>query len=164
MNFGILAPIIAFLGLAAGSIISSFAKEELEPGKKYLGLLRKIILSLIIALGLFCAFLYSGIIMIIFSAAAIFPAIKIRKSIKAEYAYLGLLGASILLVPGVLQMTFFSLLFIYGILNNNSKKELKENALLFFLPFVILFFADIQLMAQIFSFASASLIFFIRKQ
>ena len=152
----ILISIIAFLGSIAGVILARIAKEEIEPGKKYLNILQRVLLFI-----LFMGFLYN-IKLSIYSVLAFAIGFIVSALIKYKYFYLGI--ASTLSLIAYSQLTIFvnSIIFLYGLpygslLKNN--KKIIINAILYFIPLSLLLIRPqlVPIEHYIFAFAAGSL-------
>lgn len=146
-----LIAVLAFSGLLVGIVLARFCREEIEPGKKYLVPL-KVALMVLLGLGLLAATYmhYTFFIM----------GCLVGYVFKKPYFYLGLAMASAIGMPLKMVMFVSSLVFSYGLpegsLLSAWKKEVVFSALLFSIPFALLF-ADFE-MVQFLSFAAGGIL------
>ena len=128
-------PVISFLGLVVGKIISYYTKDEYEKGLKYFKFLEKIIIALLVVVLLFSKaslglFLYIlvGIIIGVFA--------------REIYLFLGLAVLSSLMLGNDLILLVSVLVFFFGInnatINRTSVKGIILNGIIFFVPFLFL--------------------------
>jgi len=122
--------IITYLGLAAGIILSYIAKEEIRVGKKYLQLLQKLLLTLIVFFTLY-VFSINLIVVIVISVVIVLLLLFI-KNIHQQYVY-ALLGLFYWISSK--NINFFiiisSLIFLYGfptgsLMRKAEKKSIRQ--------------------------------------
>jgi len=129
---------LAFIGLLAGVIVSSFTKEELKPGRKYFLLLEK---ALLLAIGFLLIF-YSETfsVLIVFG---FFFGLLVRK----YYLYFGL---ALPLASETFLVLLGSLVFMFGLPHGTLlaerlklkqvKKEILISAALFIIGLLVSYF------------------------
>ncbi len=105
--------VITYLGLAAGIILSYIAKEEIMIGRKYLKLLQKILLSLVVLFVFY--FLNINIILVIIISVVILLLLLFIKNIHQQYMY-ALLGLFYWISSKNINafIIISSLIFLYG--------------------------------------------------
>ena len=130
----ILIGILAFLGILGGRLLAKIAEEEIKPGMKYfLALQRVILLALLLAL--MAPVMYTWTQVIPFLAGAVLSSL-----FKQRYFYHGLsLVAASALSPTIFFIVA-SLIFFYGLPYGTLNKEVKQLAIFFAIPFVLLLF------------------------
>lgn len=130
-----LAAIISYLGLFAGFILASMAKEELKAGKKYFIFLQKIILLLIFIFLLIYIDLNYIMVLLILFFIAIYTLKRKKEFNELPYIYIVL---SIIFYLSSKNLDLFviesSLIFLYGLptgslMTKKSKKEAVINIL-----------------------------------
>ena len=131
----IIVSLISFLGLPLGIIISKYTKEEIHNGKKYLVVLKEILL---IAIAI--TFIYYSRKDYLILSLGILLGIIFYKSFKQIYFYLGFAAAVSFINP----VLILSLIFIYGLphgslLYEEKAKNLKASFIWFLIPLLILF-------------------------
>jgi hypothetical protein len=128
-------PLISFLGLVFGVLLSKIAREEIRPGMKYLdGFKRAVLVSLIIVLLLNVdnlLFLFVGIIFGYLSSLYL-----------EDYLYLGLACSLSFLFSVEMFFVLAVLVFLYGLPRGSLIKKFSEvylSFLLFVIPLLLLF-------------------------
>ena len=152
----ILISIIAFLGSVAGIILARIAKEEIEPGKKYLNILQRVLLFI-----LFIGFLYNTKLSI-YSVLAFAIGFIVSTLIKYKYFYLGIASTLSLIAHSQLTIFVNSIIFLYGLPYGSLLKDNKKiiiNAILYFIPLSLLLIRPqlVPIEHYIFAFAAGSL-------
>lgn len=119
--------LISFLGQFIGWFIANRTEEELKDGRKYFLILTNLLIVLLIIFSVYYSFNVYLLIM----------GLIIGFFINKEYLFFSVLAMRN-------DVLLNSLIFIYGLpygsLNYNSIKVLFMNILLFFIPFLLLFF------------------------
>ena len=118
---------VSFLGQFIGWFIANRTEEELKDGRRYFLILTTSLLALLISFSIYYSFnVYLLIIGLI-----------IGYLINKEYLFFGILSMKN-------DILLNSLIFVYGLpygsLNYKSIRILLTNILLFFIPFLLLFF------------------------
>jgi len=118
---------VSFLGQFIGWFIANRTEEELKDGRRYFLILTTSLLALLISFSIYYSFnVYLLIIGLI-----------IGYLINKEYLFFGILSMKN-------DILLNSLIFVYGLpygsLNYKSIRILLMNILLFFIPFLLLFF------------------------
>lgn len=130
-----LIPIISFLGLVTGRMISKYTKEEIRQYNNYLIWTKKILLLILVIISLyFIKFSYLNLILFIlgFVFGFIF---------RSRYFYLGFLLALSFLISKEVMLLIASIIFIYGIFYGSlNKKWIIIKFGLFLVPFLLLLF------------------------
>jgi len=135
MNFlnYLLVALISFLGLIAGIIIISMAKEEQRPGRKYFMVTKDIILLLIIFFLGYYLKLISIIFVLLILAVYLLKKYKFRK-LKEDYLVYSILGLALFISKDMdnLFLIIASLTFIYGLIYGAviRRKSIKDNLIL----------------------------------
>lgn len=137
LNYSLIA-IAAVLSLICGAIIGHFAKEELEPGKKYFIFLQKALFAAIIAVIMYANrtnvhYAWIGAI-IIFAYLYFFE--KINQAIS--YAVLGL--AFFLAADTELFLPIASLAFLYGLPTGSRLVKNRKSIILCTIIFIAIAF------------------------
>jgi hypothetical protein len=134
-NLIFLIPIIVFLGVIAGKIISSYTKGEVKQYKNYLVWTKKILLLILVIIALyFIKFNFLNLILFIFGFIFGFL-------FRSRYFYWGLLLASSFLISKEVMLLIASIIFIYGIFYGSlDRKWITINFILFLIPFLLLLF------------------------
>ncbi len=133
----LLAGIICFLGLPAGFLVSRMAREELPLIKKWVGLLKKIsLVLLIVASAYFYSFPYAA-------PVAVASLLLFFFEIPTPLTFLILpLGFLFVMLPQLFASLVFMYAFFCGCALYATKKELARSLLLhapYFVVFVVLF-------------------------
>ena len=152
----ILVVVIAFLGVVVGYILSKFTKEEIKPGRKYFIWLKKIILF-ILAIALLYNVWGDYWVLIGWVVFGFIVAFLINL-----YFFLGLALFSSFSISNDFVLLVAALVFMFGLPFGSLMKKLDilEGALLFALPFILVFFSNVN--TNLFSAISAGgLIYFI---
>ncbi len=129
LSYSLIA-LISFLGLIAGIIIISMAKEEQAPGKKYFILLQKIILSLIVIFLLYFLKLNFAVFAICSLIIITLYIKKYRNKKLIESIYLYPLLAIIFYLSSNLDSLFLiesGLIFLYGLVTSSLLLNIKKN-------------------------------------
>jgi hypothetical protein len=132
-----LLSIVVFLGLVSGLIISHFAREELEAGKKYFVLLQRLLALIILGV-----FLYSFHVKIYMIIIALFILSTLIYQFKVALpVYYVVFGGLFFFSPERLNVS--ALMFLFGLPSGALVYKDKKSflfSLLFFVP-VIIFYA-----------------------
>ena len=118
---------VSFLGQFIGWFIANRTEEELKDGRRYFLILTTSLLALLISFSIY----YS------FNVYLLIVGFIIGYLINKEYLFFGILSMKN-------DILLNSLIFVYGLpygsLNYKSIRILLTNILLFFIPFLLLFF------------------------
>ena len=135
LNLNYFIPLISFLGLVFGILLSKIAREEIRPGMKYLdGFKRIILVGLIIVLLLNVdnlLFLFVGIVFGYLSSLYL-----------GDYFYLGLVCGLSFLFSVEMFFVLAVLVFLYGLPRGSLIKKFSDvyfSFLLFVVPLSLLF-------------------------
>ena len=128
-------PVISFLGLVVGKIISYYTKDEYEQGLMYFKFLEKIIIALLIVVLLFSRV---SLILFLYILIGIFVGVFVREI----YLFLSLSLVSSLMLGNNLILVVSVLIFFFGInnatINRINVKIIILNGIIFFIPFLFL--------------------------
>ena len=128
-------PVISFLGLIVGKVISYYTKDEYESGLKYFKFLEKIIIALLVVV-----LLFSKVSLMLFLYILI--GIIIGVFVREIYLFLGLALLSSLMLTNNLILLISVLIFFFGInnatINRINVKRIILNCVIFFVPFLFL--------------------------
>jgi len=131
-----LLSVVVFFGLVSGLLISHFAKEELDAGKKYFVLVQRLL-----ALIIFCVFLYSFHMKIYIIIIALFILSTLIYQLKfAVPVYYVVFGGLFFFSPERLNLS--ALMFLFGLPSGALiYKDMKSFlfSLLFFVPVVVFY-------------------------
>ena len=127
--------LVAFLGLLAGKIIFYYTKDEYKSGLKYFRLIEKILIGVIVLVLLFSKpSLWLFVYVLIGIVVGFF--------VKKVYLFLSLGLLSVLMLSNNLILLVAVLVFFFGIVYGTVRqikvKRIILNALIFFIPFLLL--------------------------
>jgi hypothetical protein len=139
--------VIAFSGIFIGQLLARIAREEIQPGKRYFLVSRKIILGMLIALLLISITSFSFLWMI----AVLFGA-GLGYAFRSQFFFFGLT----LMMTSLISPTLFFIcavlvflhLMIFGSVEKKISVRIPAHALLFFIPLVLFFFPSFLLTFQ----------------
>jgi len=142
MQTGFIAPLAAVLGLFAGIVLARLAKEELQEGRKYIEVFRKLLLLLIFISAIGYAAIYENMLNTVLGIAFGFIALKIKKE-RYDYIFLGIIAtATVMIQSQAIIFLISALIFLYGLPYGSMMKHNLQNiaahSIAFFLPFLLL--------------------------
>ncbi len=130
---------LVFLGLIAGRILKSFAKEEIKPGKRYFKLFEKFILIILV-------FVFAYFNLNLFGFFGLIIGFIASSFFQVIYFYLGLGLFFSFFASKEYNLLTASLIFIYGLFYGTLKidniKKILFNFAIFSIPFLLFFIKD----------------------